>query len=84
MGDFAEALYQLKAAHREALHLVLDEADLFVPQRPGRGEERMLRAFDDIVRRGARGALAQRSSLNGRRPSTRTCSHRLKCWWHSA
>jgi hypothetical protein len=52
MGDFAEALYQLKAAHREALHLVLDEADLFVPQRSGRGEERVLRAFDDIVRRG--------------------------------
>ncbi len=50
----AERLYRLKARpeHRTPLHLILDEADQFVPQRPYRGEERMLGAFETIVRLG--------------------------------
>jgi hypothetical protein len=50
--EFAEELYQQKAKHREALHLVLDEADLWAPQRPQPGEQRMLGAVEDLVRRG--------------------------------
>lgn len=51
--DFAERLYH---KNREPLHLVIDEADLFAPQRPMPGEQRMLGAMEDIVRRGrARG-----------------------------
>ncbi|HWA29052.1 MAG TPA: hypothetical protein VG734_25605 [Lacunisphaera sp.] len=51
--DFAEELYR---RNREPLHLVVDEVDLFAPQRPMPGEQRMLGAFEDLVRRGrARG-----------------------------
>lgn len=47
--DFCERLY-LK--NRKALHIFIDEADAFAPQRPMHGEERMLGALEDIVRRG--------------------------------
>lgn len=51
--DFAERLYH---HNRQPVHLFLDEADLFAPQRPLPGEQRMLGALEDIVRRGrARG-----------------------------
>lgn len=52
--DFAEALYRLKAKseHRTPLHLMLDEADSFAPQRPQHGQQRMLGAMEAIVRRG--------------------------------
>ena len=53
MTDFSERLY-LK--NREPVHLILDEADAFAPQRPMPGEQRMLGAVEDLVRRGrARG-----------------------------
>lgn len=53
MVDFAETLYH---KNREALHLVLDEADEFAPQRAIGDEARMLGAIEDLVRRGrARG-----------------------------
>jgi hypothetical protein len=53
MTDFAETLYH---ENRQALHLVLDEADAWAPQRPVPGAERLLGAIEDIVRRGrARG-----------------------------
>lgn len=53
MTDFCEQLYR---KNRQALHLVLDEADAFAPQRPLPGQQRMLGAVEDIVRRGrARG-----------------------------
>lgn len=50
--DFAERLYRLKASHRDPLHLIVDEADSFAPQRPGSNQLRMLGAFEAIVRRG--------------------------------
>lgn len=51
--DFAETLYH---RNRNALHLVVDEADAFAPQRAMPNEARMLGAFEDLVRRGrARG-----------------------------
>jgi len=53
MLAFAEALYRL---NRKPLHFMVDEADEFAPQRPLHGNERLLGAFEDIVRRGrARG-----------------------------
>lgn len=53
MTDFAEILYH---RNRSAVHLIVDEADAFAPQRAMRGQERMLGAMEDLVRRGrARG-----------------------------
>lgn len=53
MTDFLEQLYQ---ANRKPLHVVLDEADEWAPQRPVKGAERLLGACEDLVRRGrARG-----------------------------
>jgi hypothetical protein len=54
MADFLETLYRLKAkeALRTPLMVIIDEADAIAPQKPNRGEERMLGAAEDIVRRG--------------------------------
>ena len=49
MAAFAEALYE---ANEEPLHLVLDEADFWAPQRPIKGWEGLLGHIDEIVRRG--------------------------------
>lgn len=51
---FFEQLYHAKGAEgkRTPLHLVLDEADVFAPQRVQPDETRMLGAVDSIVRRG--------------------------------
>ncbi|HTT81735.1 MAG TPA: DUF87 domain-containing protein [Stellaceae bacterium] len=49
MAAFAEALYE---ANEEPLHLVLDEADLWAPQRPIKGWESLLGHIEEIVRRG--------------------------------
>ena len=67
MTVFAETLY---FRNREALHLIIDEADLYAPQRTFAGMERLLGAIEDLVRRGrARGIgitlISQRpASLN--------------------
>lgn len=63
--DFAEHLYHVQ---REAVHLIVDEADEFAPQRPMPNEARMLGAMEDLVRRGrARGIgmtmITQRPSV---------------------
>jgi hypothetical protein len=49
MAAFAEALYD---ANEEPLHLVLDEADLWAPQRPIKGWEGLLGHIEELVRRG--------------------------------
>lgn len=49
---FAERFYRRKAKSPDAIHLFVDEADVFVPQRPQPGDARMLGAFEAIVRRG--------------------------------
>lgn len=65
--DFARRLY-LK--NEEPLHLFLEEADDYIPQRPQKDELKLIRAWENIVRRGrARGLgmtmITQRSaSLN--------------------
>ena len=53
MVDFLETLYH---RNRKPLHLVLDEADRWAPQRVPKGGERLLGACEDVVRLGrARG-----------------------------
>jgi hypothetical protein len=52
VADFLERLYRAKATHREALLLVVDEADGYAPQRPGPEQTRTLGALESIVRRG--------------------------------
>src|SRR5581483_8063656 len=54
VADFAERLYHRKgeAQYRTPLHLVIDEADAFAPQRVMADTARMLGAIDDCVRRG--------------------------------
>ncbi len=49
LTPFLEHLY---AKNRAALHLVVDEADEIAAQQPADGEQRLLGAFDRIVRRG--------------------------------
>ena len=49
MAVFAEALYE---ANTEPLHLVLDEADLWAPQRAQAGGHELLGRIEEIVRRG--------------------------------
>ena len=46
---FAERLYR---RNEQPLHLFLEEADDYVPQRPFREQTRLLRAWENIVRRG--------------------------------
>lgn len=52
LTDFAEEFFHLKKDAASPVHLFLDEAHFFVPQRPQKGEERMLGAMEDIVRVG--------------------------------
>lgn len=52
--DFLETLYR---RNREPLHLIIDEADLFAPQRTFAGVERLLGAAEDAVRRGRQRGL---------------------------
>ena len=49
MTAFAERLF---VRNSEALHLVLDEADAWAPQRAMDGGQRLLGAIEDLVRRG--------------------------------
>jgi hypothetical protein len=49
MAAFSEAVYE---ANEEPLHLILDEADLWAPQRPIKGWEGLLGHIEEIVRRG--------------------------------
>lgn len=50
--DFAERFYRRKGQNKTPVHLFVDEADMFAPQRTPSGDQRMLGAFESIVRRG--------------------------------
>ena len=50
MMGFLDAIY--RKATGEPFHLVIDEADLFAPQRPPKGDETLLNLTEQIVRRG--------------------------------
>lgn len=51
-ADFAEEFFHLKKTQRSAVHLFVEEAQLFAPQRTGPEEARMLGAFENIIRLG--------------------------------
>lgn len=79
MTAFLETLYRLKARerYRTPMMLFIDEADAIAPQRPQRGEERMLGAAEDIVRRGGQRGLGctlitQRSAVLNKNVLTQT------------
>lgn len=57
--DFCERLYHRKGEpeHRTPLHVFIDEADAFVPQRVMADVARTVGAVDDIVRRGRSAGL---------------------------
>lgn len=70
MVAFLETMYRLKAQDkfRTPMMFVMDEADLFCPQKPMQDEARMLGAVDDIVRRGGQRGIgctfvSQRSAV---------------------
>lgn len=70
MAVFLETIYRLKAQekYRTPMMVVIDEADAIAPQKPQKGEERMLGAADDIVRRGGQrgigcALITQRSAV---------------------
>ena len=50
--DFAEELLHRKKSNRTPVHIVMEEAQLLIPQRVGRDEARMVGAFEQIVRLG--------------------------------
>lgn len=49
---FGEHLFYLKKKHRSPIHLFMEEAQVFIPQRTIKGEERMLGAMEDICKLG--------------------------------
>jgi len=50
--EFGERIYRRKQKDRFPMMLFMDEADMVLPQRPQHGQERMLGAYEAIVRRG--------------------------------
>lgn len=54
VADFAERLYHRKGEdqYRQPVHLIIDEADAFVPQRVMADTARVMGSIDDLVRRG--------------------------------
>lgn len=76
---FLELIYRLKAQekYRTPLMLIADEADAIAPQKPYPGEERMLGAMNDIVRRGGQRGIGsmlvtQRSAVVNKDVLTQT------------
>jgi len=52
MTDFAETLFHLKKTARSAMHLIVEEAQKFIPQQHRGDTTRLLGAMEDIVRLG--------------------------------
>ncbi len=54
VADFCEELYRLKGkkVNREPLHVMIDEADMFCPQRVMGEDARVTGSIDNLVRRG--------------------------------
>jgi uncharacterized protein len=50
--NFAESLFYYRQEKRAARMLIVEEAQVFAPQRVGPGEERMLGAMEDLCRLG--------------------------------
>ncbi len=65
---FAEQFFHRKKTKRTPVMLMIEEAQVFAPQRPGKGEERMLGAIEDIVRLGRNYGIG--SGLISQRPQS--------------
>jgi DNA-binding transcriptional ArsR family regulator len=68
VADFLEQLYHRKGRQRDPLHLLIDEADRFAPQRAKPETSRSLGAMEDVFRLGrSRGlgatAISQRAAV---------------------
>ena len=59
VADFCERLYHRKGEdqYRRPLHVAIDEADAFIPQRVAGDTARVMGAVDDLVRRGRSSGL---------------------------
>jgi hypothetical protein len=68
VADLAEQLFHAHKSVRRPIHLFIDEAQIFIPQRPGEGEQRMLGAMEDIVRLGRNFGMG--ASLITQRPQS--------------
>ena len=68
VADFAEELFHRAKKVRSPLMVIFEEAQVFAPQRCGKGEERMLGAVEDIVRLGRNYGLG--STLITQRPQS--------------
>ena len=51
-ADFAEEFFHLKKTNRTPVHIFVEEAQLFIPQRFQGDEARMVGAFENIIRLG--------------------------------
>jgi uncharacterized protein len=52
MTQFAEQLFHRKKSARSPMHVVIEEAQVFVPQKAFKGEERLLGAMEDLCKLG--------------------------------
>lgn len=68
VADFAEELFHLAGKKRTPRMIVFEEAQVFAPQHPRDGEQRMLGAVEDIVRLGRNMGLG--SMLISQRPQS--------------
>jgi len=76
-ADFGVQLYRRKQRKPSALHLFLDEADMFVPQKLPKTAKPMLDAYDAIVRRG--GVYGLGVTLISQRPALVNTDVRTQC-----
>lgn len=65
-ADFAERLLYAKRRQKSPMHLVIEESQAFVPQRVNRGGERMLGAFEELIKVGRNRGIG--TSLITQRP----------------
>jgi hypothetical protein len=56
--DFLDRLYRRHGGTGRLLHILIDEADLFAPQKPQAGDQPLLGATENLVRRGRNRGLA--------------------------
>jgi uncharacterized protein len=76
-ADFGVQLYRRKQRKPSALHLFIDEADMFVPQKLPKNAQDMLAAYDAIVRRG--GVYGLGVTLISQRPALVNADVRTQC-----
>lgn len=67
-SDFAEEFFHLKKTQRSPVHIFIEEAQLFIPQRVGPDEARMVGAWESIVRLGRNYGIG--ASLVTQRPQS--------------